>query len=68
MASGAIFQDPVQTMVGLSNLRSGHLSQYPTLIEQTALAALARAGLSICLANALNSDLMDVFSLANRMS
>ena len=68
MASGAIFQEPVQTMVGLSNLRSGHLSQYPALIEQTALAALAGAGLSICLANALNSDLMDVFSLANRMS
>jgi cobalamin-dependent methionine synthase I len=68
MASGAIFQDPVQTMVGLSNLRSGHLSQYPALIEQTALAELAGAGLSICLANALNSDLMDVFSLANRMS
>jgi cobalamin-dependent methionine synthase I len=68
MASGAIFQDPVHTMVGLSNLRSGHLSQYPALIEQTALVALAGAGLSICLANALNSDLMDVFSLANRMS
>ena len=55
-------------MVGLSNLRSGHWSQYPALIEQTALAELAGAGLSICLANALNSDLMDVFSLANRMS
>jgi 5-methyltetrahydrofolate corrinoid/iron sulfur protein methyltransferase len=68
MATGAIFQEPVRTMAGLSNLRSGHLSQYPALIEQTALAALAGAGLSICLANALNSDLMDVFSLANRMS
>jgi 5-methyltetrahydrofolate corrinoid/iron sulfur protein methyltransferase len=68
MASGAIFQDPVRTMVGLSNLRSGHLSQYPALIEQTALAALAGAGLSICLANALNSDLMDIFSLVNRMT
>jgi len=68
MASGAIFQEPVRTMLGLSNLRSGHWSQYPALIEQTALVALAGAGLSISLANALNSDLMDVFSLANRIS
>jgi 5-methyltetrahydrofolate corrinoid/iron sulfur protein methyltransferase len=68
MASGAVFQVPVQTMVGLSNLRSGHWSQHPALIDQTALSALAGAGLSICLANALNSDLMDVFSLASRMS
>jgi len=68
MASGAIFQEPVQTMVGLSNLRSGHLSQYPALVEQTALTMLGGAGLSICLANALSSDLMDVFSLVDRMS
>jgi 5-methyltetrahydrofolate corrinoid/iron sulfur protein methyltransferase len=67
-ALGGVFQEPVQTMIGLSNLRSGHWSQYPALIEQTALVELAGAGLSICLANALNSDLMDVFSLANRMS
>jgi 5-methyltetrahydrofolate corrinoid/iron sulfur protein methyltransferase len=67
LASGAIFQEPVQTMAGLSNLRSGHWSRYPALIEQTALAALAGAGLSICLANALNSELMHVFSLANQM-
>jgi 5-methyltetrahydrofolate corrinoid/iron sulfur protein methyltransferase len=68
MATGAIFQEPVRTMAGLSNLRSGHLSRYPALIEHTALAALAGAGLSICLANALNSDLMDIFSLVIRMS
>jgi cobalamin-dependent methionine synthase I len=68
MASGAIFQEPVQTMVGLSNLRSGHWSRYPAIIEQTALAALAGAGLSICLANALNPDLMRIFSLANQMN
>jgi 5-methyltetrahydrofolate corrinoid/iron sulfur protein methyltransferase len=68
MAGGAIFQEPVQTMVGLSNLRSGHWSRYPALIEQTALAALAGAGLSICLGNALNSDLMRVFSLVNEIN
>lgn len=68
MASGAIFQEPVRTMVGLSNLRSGHSSQYPALIEQTALTALAGAGLSICLANALNTDLMQVFSLVDQVS
>ena len=68
MASGAIFQEPVRTMVGLSNLRSGQWSRYPATIEQTALAALAGAGLSICLANVLNTDLMQFFSMANRMS
>lgn len=68
MAGGAIFHEPVRTMVGLSNLRSGHKSRYPALIEQTALAVLAGAGLSVCLANALNPDLMHTFSLANRLS
>jgi 5-methyltetrahydrofolate corrinoid/iron sulfur protein methyltransferase len=68
MAAGAIFQEPVQTMVGLSNLRSGNWSRYPPLIEQTALASLAGAGLSICLGNALNSDLMRVFSLVKQIN
>ncbi len=68
MAAGAIFQEPVRTMVGLSNLRSGHRSRYSALIEQTALAVLAGAGLSICLANALDPNLMDAFSLINRLN
>lgn len=68
MASGALFHEPVQTMVGLSNLRSGHWSRYPASIEQTALSVLAGAGLSVCLANALNSDLMNLFALVNQVS
>jgi cobalamin-dependent methionine synthase I len=68
MASGAIFQEPVRTMVGLSNLRSGHWSRYPARIEQTALSLLAGAGLSLCLGNVFDSELMQIFSLANTMS
>ena len=68
MASGAVFQEPIRTMVGLSNLRSGHWSRYPAIVEHTALSALGGAGLSLCMCNVLNPELMQIFSLVNSIS
>jgi len=41
LASGAVFQEPCRTMVGLSNLRSGVKQLFPAALEQTCLALLA---------------------------
>jgi 5-methyltetrahydrofolate corrinoid/iron sulfur protein methyltransferase len=68
LSSGAVFGEPAQTMAGLSNLRSGHWSRYPVVIQHTTSAVLAGAGLSVCLMNALNADLMDIASLAANIS
>jgi cobalamin-dependent methionine synthase I len=59
LASGALFGNPVRTMVGLSNLRSGLRGLYPVQLEITVLALLAGAGLSLALANVLDPTLRD---------
>jgi 5-methyltetrahydrofolate corrinoid/iron sulfur protein methyltransferase len=59
LGSGALLQDAARTMVGLSNLRSQN--SFPFSVELTCLNLLAGAGLSIVLANALNSKLIDAF-------
>ncbi len=59
LASGALLGNPVRTMVGLSNLRSGLRGRYPVQLEITVLALLAGAGLSIVLADVLDPILRD---------
>jgi 5-methyltetrahydrofolate corrinoid/iron sulfur protein methyltransferase len=68
LGSGAIFQYPVQTMVGLSNLRSGHLAGYPIEIEEVCLTLFAGAGLKIALANALRPELRAVLESISQMT
>jgi 5-methyltetrahydrofolate corrinoid/iron sulfur protein methyltransferase len=67
LAAGAILEEPVRTMVGLSNLRSGHSSAYPAEIDRTCLTLLAGAGLHIALANVLNPDLPELSAFLKRM-
>lgn len=61
LSSGAVFQEPVATMAGLSNLRSGLRRIHPFRVEETCLALLAGAGLDIILADALQPGFRDAF-------
>jgi 5-methyltetrahydrofolate corrinoid/iron sulfur protein methyltransferase len=63
LSSGAIFQEPARTMVGLSNMRSGMSGRKPVSFEQTCMGLLAGAGLSIVLANVLQPDLVNSYNL-----
>jgi len=63
LSSGAMFQDPVQTMVGLSNLRSGGVDRYPWRVEETCLHLLAGAGLHYALCNVLRPELLETYQL-----
>ncbi len=65
--SGFIFDEPVKTMAGLSNLRSGFRERYPVEIEETCLSLLAGAGLDFVLANALNPKTVHNWRLINQM-
>ena len=62
MLSGwSIFSEPVQTMIGLSNLRSGLRTRYALDVETTCLALLAGAGLNMALANVLQEGFIAAF-------
>jgi cobalamin-dependent methionine synthase I len=63
LAAGDLFGVPARTMVGLSNLRSGLRTIYPTQLEITALALLAGAGLSLALVDVLNPALREQIQL-----
>jgi 5-methyltetrahydrofolate corrinoid/iron sulfur protein methyltransferase len=63
LASGSLFGVPVNTMVGLSNLRSGLREIYPIQLELTVLAFLAGAGLSLALVDVLNPELREQVQL-----
>ncbi len=60
LSTGAVLQESVRTMAGLSNLRSGFKTFFPFQIEKTCLTLLAGAGLDIALCNVLNDELRDV--------
>jgi 5-methyltetrahydrofolate corrinoid/iron sulfur protein methyltransferase len=68
LASGALLGNPVRTMVGLSNLRSGLRGFYPVQLEITVLALLAGAGLSIALADVLDQTLKDQAQLVAQIT
>jgi len=67
LASGAIFQEPCRTMVGLSNLRSGAKQRFPPALEKTCLGLLAGAGLAVVMADVFQTDLMAEFHRINQM-
>jgi 5-methyltetrahydrofolate corrinoid/iron sulfur protein methyltransferase len=66
LSTGAIFEEPAATMVGLSNLRSGHAA-FPPEVESTVLTLLAGAGLDIALANALRPNVREAREWIGRM-
>lgn len=68
LATGAIFGEPVQTMVGLSNLRSGQVARYPVKLEETCLALFAGAGLNIVLAHCLRPELKSALDTIVQMT
>ncbi len=51
LSTGSVFQTPVRTMLGLSNLRSGSRSRVPYELERCAMFMFAGAGLDILLAD-----------------
>ena len=67
LSSGAVFQESVRTMCGLSNLRSGVRRLFPADYETQAMAALTGAGLDILLANALDPKLLAQFSFLKQI-
>jgi 5-methyltetrahydrofolate corrinoid/iron sulfur protein methyltransferase len=67
LADGSLFGDPVGTIVGLSNLRSGLRRQYPWQVEATCLAMLADAGLKYVLADVLQPEFPRQVALINQL-
>ncbi len=62
MLSGwSLFPEPVQTMVGLSNLRSGRRRLYPVTLETSCFALLAGAGMSVGLVNVLQPEILEIY-------
>ncbi len=68
ISSGRLFEAPIKTVAGLSNLRSGLKKRYSVKIDEVALSLLAGAGLSIVLADALNSEIVTTFQILKLMS
>jgi cobalamin-dependent methionine synthase I len=59
MLSGwSLFPEPVETMVGLSNLRSGLRRRHSLEVELLCMAMLAGAGLNVALANVFQDGFM----------
>jgi 5-methyltetrahydrofolate corrinoid/iron sulfur protein methyltransferase len=67
LASGALFQEPCDTMVGLSNLRSGRTDHYPWRVEETCMHLLAGAGLRVLLANILRPEMQQAYQFLHPM-
>jgi cobalamin-dependent methionine synthase I len=67
LSSGALFKEPVKTMAGLSNLRSGQRQVYPRRVEEVCFTMLAGAGLHLILANGLQSDFQGLVQVIERM-
>lgn len=69
MLSGwSLFPEPVQTMVGLSNLRSGLRRRYSLEIELFCMAMLFGAGLNLALANVLQDRFMATYQAVSSFS
>ncbi len=66
LSTGAIFEEPAATMVGLSNLRSGHAA-FPPEVESTVLTLLAGAGLDVALANVLRPNVREAREWIGKM-
>ncbi|MFH1139290.1 MAG: dihydropteroate synthase [Pseudomonadota bacterium] len=62
-SSGAFLGEEARAMVGLSNLRSGLRGRIPISLETTCLTMAAGAGLSLVLADPLQSETAEAFRL-----
>jgi len=68
LSCGAIFQESVRTMAGLSNLRSGLRRKVPIRIEEMYLAVLAGAGLDYALIDVLQPELVAASRLVGQIT
>ena len=68
LASGALFQEQAATMLGLSNLRSGHKQVYPVEIEKICLALAAGAGLKYALADLRQQEITSTARVMERFN
>lgn len=68
LASGAVLGQSARTMAGLSNVRSGLRRQYPPELENTLLALLAGAGLSLALLDVLQPELQEAVPVITRIA
>ena len=66
LSTGVVFDMPVRTMVGLSNLRSGSRRYQPIDIDLTCLAMLCGAGLDYGLFDAFEPRILRVIELINK--
>ncbi|MBI5586355.1 MAG: dihydropteroate synthase [Deltaproteobacteria bacterium] len=67
LSAGVLFKEPVKTMAGLSNLRSGQRNVYPLQVEQVCFTMLAGAGLHLILANVLQPDFRGLARVIERL-
>jgi cobalamin-dependent methionine synthase I len=67
IASGAIFQEPADTMIGLSNLRSGMRRHVPFGLEATCMSLLAGAGVQYLLADVLQPGFANAFETVAKL-
>jgi 5-methyltetrahydrofolate corrinoid/iron sulfur protein methyltransferase len=67
LSAGALFQEPVKTMAGLSNLRSGQRKIYPRRVEEVCFTMLAGAGLHLTLANVMRPEFQGLVQIIERM-
>jgi cobalamin-dependent methionine synthase I len=67
LSSEAVFGEPVRTMAGISNLRSGFKRLYPASLDATVLALLAGAGLTLALADALSPEVQETVRVIRQM-
>jgi 5-methyltetrahydrofolate corrinoid/iron sulfur protein methyltransferase len=66
LAQGQVWEAPVRTMVGLSNLRSGLRRSYAVRVEEAVLGLLAGAGLEMALVDVLQPGLMEMVRVINQ--
>ncbi|MHB8205129.1 MAG: dihydropteroate synthase [Desulfomonilaceae bacterium] len=66
LSTGAVFDQPVKTMVGLSNLRSGSKRYQSLDIDLTSLAMLCGAGLDYALVDAFEPRILSTIDLINK--
>lgn len=66
--SGAVFQESVRTMAGLSNLRSTQRDRIHVRLEEICLSLLAGAGLHFALADLLQKEITATAGIINRMT
>ncbi|MGC8658194.1 MAG: dihydropteroate synthase [Desulfomonilaceae bacterium] len=67
LSTGALFDLPVRTMVGLSNLRSGLKRYQPVEVDLNCLAMLCGAGLDYCLVDALEPRIVQLIKFAKNL-